>query len=148
MTNGKVALGTPRVSTTQRCISAEKKCQEKVKCLIYPTMTYANASSDLWCGKEAVCVDPVSIVECPFPSSLKDPFQSKSSIFVSKGKSISTVKCKADLKNSSSKVAKINYLCTQEGILGKSLQEYVCPADTVFTPLYLKCVVSGKVADF
>lgn len=148
MNPGKgLSVGPAKSQSEERCVSADKNCKEQEKCLVYPRMINANNSADLWCGQGVVCQDPISILECPIPNSIlavKDPFESKSPLFITKAGKATAVKCRPSLVN----LGETNtaYICVQDGILGRSIQEYNCPANTEFTATYLKCVVSGKIA--
>ncbi|XP_055338642.1 oviduct-specific glycoprotein-like [Paramacrobiotus metropolitanus] len=147
----KSTVITPaKPKTAQRCVSSEKSCKDQAACIVFPSMTFANESSDLWCGAGVVCQDPISIVECPISDKImtatKDPFISKSPIYIGKAsKSATAVKCRPNLPVTTAG-ENVSYLCVQDGMLGKSVQEYTCPDNTKFTALYLKCVVSGNVA--
>jgi hypothetical protein len=139
----------------QRCISSRKDCKQKVKCIRLPSIQLSNVTEV--CAKDVQCIQPSTIIECPIPQSVVDANKNlfsmnttKSSvIFVGQGNDAgptTSVKCGPGLVSPLLKkdVGGVYYTCSEYGFLGRSVQEYTCPAGSIFSAVYLKCVLGGK----
>ncbi|OWA50139.1 Acidic mammalian chitinase [Hypsibius exemplaris] len=136
------------VSTPSRCLSLTKNCQNTVKCLSFTTKPAANQTEI--CAKGVPCVQPLAVVECPIPDSF---LQKNENLFGEKqaktvfvggngGKGgVTAVQCNGAAW-AARKDGEVSYVCSEYGVLGRSVREFKCPVGSTFSGVYLKCLTT------
>ena len=147
-----------QVQQESRCLSSTKDCHTSVKCFRFSNPNSVNQTET--CAKDVPCVQPLSIVECPIAESLlatnKGLFSTGKTrmstaagqVFISgssaDGATTTAVTCRFGDVARAGKDKPVFYTCSESGVLGRSVQEYTCPAGAKYSTAYLKCVLGGK----